>query len=278
MLYIRRGRKSSFYLPKIIPVLGTALFLLSLFANAWTLSARAVAPGISEKKTESQTAVVAKAANAGVVSDQTITTTKVPTTTQITSQETGTCSTTRPYRAPAIVDLTVAHDGLTAIVSEPYTYVVSASTLSGLRSGVTNCPIRAEVAGSYHAITARQIAWSYSFAQVGAQCTITNVRVGLHVTQLLPDFSPKAGTAQSVINAWNTYHASLLAHENGHVDVAKRYAAELVEKLNALGTMNCGAIQTLARTTVDSQLKALNTTDTDYDAVTGHGATQGALL
>jgi len=275
MLHIRRGRKSSFYLPKIIPVLGTVIFLLSLFANAWTLSARAVAPGISAKQAESQSTT---ATNAGVASAQTVITTEAPAAATITPEEAATCSTNRPYRAPALVDLSVAHDGLTAIVNEPYTYTVSASSLTGLRSGIENCTARAQVAGSYHAITARQIVWSYAFSQAGSQCTLVNVRVGLNISQLLPDFTPKPGTSQSVIDAWNTYHTSLLTHENGHVDVAKRYAAELVDKLNSLGTMDCGAIQTIAKTTVDSELKTLNATDTDYDASTGHGATQGAVL
>lgn len=279
MLYIRRGRKPSFYLPRVVPALGVVLFLLSLFANTWTLSARAVAPGISTEQAATRTALVAsKAVSAGMDSSQTLAVAPTVEKTMVTPKETGTCSTTRTYRAPAIVDLDVAHDGLTAIVSEPYTYTVSAGSLAGLRSGVMNCPIRTQVAGSYHAITARQIAWSYGFSQSGAQCTITNVRVGLHITQLLPDFAPKVGTPQSVIDAWNTYHTNLLAHENGHVDVAKRYAADLVAKLNALGTNDCSIIRAQAQTTVTSVLAALNATDIDYDAVTSHGATQGAVL
>lgn len=268
MLHIRRGRKSSFYIPKVIPVLATVIFLVSLIANAWTLSARAVAPGISANQAKNQNVAAQKAAAASAETTPFITISETP----------EACSTTRPYRAPAIVDLSVAHDGLTAIVSEPYTYSVSANSLAGLRTGITNCPIRAAVAGSYHAITARQIAWSYSFAQSNSQCTLINVRVGLHVTQLLPDFSPKAGTPKAVVDAWNAYHTSLLTHENGHVDVAKRYASDLVTRLNSLGSMDCSTLRLLAKTTVDAELEALNTADTSYDATTRHGATQGAVL
>lgn len=280
MLHIRRGRQSSFYLPKIIPAIATVVFLLSLFANAWTLSARAIAPGIvTTKNTNDATTADIPTASAGVkTTDTALPTSTVSAAQQIPAVDIPTCSTDRPYLAPAIVDLSVAHDGLTAVVSEPYTYVVSARTLAGLRSGIMNCTIRSQVAGSYHAVTARQIAWSYGFLQSGSQCRIVNVRVGLHITQLLPEFVPKAGTPQSVIDAWNTYHTNLIAHENGHVDVAKRYANELVDKLNALGTMDCGPIQTLAKSTIDSELKALNATDTDYDTVTSHGASQGAVL
>jgi len=269
MLHIRRGRKSSFYLPKIIPVLGTVVFLVSLIANSWTLSARAVAPGISGGTNENQSAAAQNAGTNSTEAQQTI---------AISSDDVATCSTTRPYRAPAIVDLSVAHDGLTAIVSEPYTYTVSAASLSDLRGGITACPIRAAVAGSYHAITARQLAWSYSFVQANGECSLVNVRVGLHVTQLLPDFSPKADTPKAVIDAWNTYHTNLLTHENGHVDIAKRYANELVAHLNSLGSMDCSTLRLLAKTTVDAELEALNSTDTSYDASTKHGATQGAIL
>jgi predicted secreted Zn-dependent protease len=275
MSHIHRGRLPSFYLPRIIPVLATVVFLLSLFANAWTLSAKAIAPGLSHT---SQTPTSATSTPVAAVQTTPTVTSAATAVTPVASVEIGTCSTARPYRAPAIVDLTVAHDGLTAVVTEPYTYTVSASSLAGLRSGIANCAIRAQVAGNYHAITARQIAWSYAFLQAGTQCTITNVRVGLHVTQLLPDFAPKPGTPQSVIDIWNTYHANLVTHENGHVDVAKRYASELVAKLNALGTGDCSTIKAQAQTTVNTELNALNATDTDYDATTGHGATQGAVL
>lgn len=285
MSYIRRGRQSSFYLPKIIPILGTVVFFLTLVANTWALSAQAVAPGVSDSQatqtatnvasteTTESTAAAAKTTTTQTISSGTISAAITPATPDI-----ATCSTDRAYRAPAIVDLSVAHDGLTAIVSDPYTYTVSARTLSGLRSGIAACPIRVTVAGNYHAITARQVSWSYAFSQSGAQCTIKNVRVGLHVTQLLPAFAPKADTAQSVIDAWNTYHANLVTHENGHVNVAKQYANDLVNKLNALGTNDCGTIKAQAQTTVSSVLSALNATDTDYDATTGHGATQGAVL
>lgn len=265
MLHIRRGRQSSFYIPKIIPLLATAIFFVSLIANAWTLSARAVAPGVSTN--QSATTQTTDSTSAGASSPITI-----------SSQEPATCSTARSYRAPAIVDLSVAHDGLTAIVSDPYTYTVSAHSLESLRSGITNCPIRAAVAGNYHAITARQLAWSYSFAQSNGQCSLVNVRVGLHITQLLPDFSPQTGTPKAVIDAWNAYHTSLLTHENGHVDVAKRYANDLVTRLNSLGSMDCSTLRLLAKTTVDSELEALNTADTSYDTTTRHGATQGAVL
>lgn len=267
MSNVHRGLLPSFYLPKAIPVLASVVFLFALVANAWTLSARALAPGL-QTAIPSNTIPAAASQSAGVVSLASI---------AAKTDETA-CTSTRPYRAPAIVDLTVAHDGLTAIVDQPYTYTVSASSLAGLRSGITNCVPRAQVAGDYHAITSRQIAWSYAFSQNSMQCTITNVRVGLHVTQLLPEFSPEPGTSQSVIDTWNTYHTNLVTHENGHVMAAKRYAAELLDRLNSLGTNDCATIKAQAKATVEIELNALNASDTDYDASTGHGATQGAVL
>lgn len=278
MSHIYRGQLPSFYLRRSIPLIAIGLFLLSLTANAWTFSARAIAPGI-ETQSSAHTSTPAPTASAATASAPGAATTAVATTSPIVRQtEAVSCSTNRAYRAPEAINLAAAQDGLTINVSEPYTYTVTASSLTGLRSGIANCPIRIQSAGNYHAITARQISWSYGFSQNSVSCTLTSVRVGLSITQLLPEFAPATGTSQSTINSWNTYHTNLVTHEGGHVDVAKLYAAELVSKLNTLSSTDCSSLKTVAAATVDAQLAALNSTDTGYDTSTNHGATQGAVL
>ena len=188
------------------------------------------------------------------------------------------CTVAAPYSAPEGLTFDSASPVLTTVIDDTGYYQVYGSSLQQLRAQVQACKYRAAVAGDYHAVTARQINWSYSISQTDNVCTLQNLHVGLHIAQLLPTFVADSTTPASVAAIWNTYAANLAAHENGHVALATRYAEGLAAKLQAIGPMPCSLFKTQVEVTISTELTMLNTEDALYDSKTGHGATQGAVL
>jgi len=192
--------------------------------------------------------------------------------------KTQSCTVAAPYSAPATLSLDSSSPTLTTVIDPTGHYQVYGSSLSQLRSNVQSCKYRVAVAGNYHAITARQINWSYGTSQNGDVCTLVGLHFGLHIAQLLPTFSPDASTPASVAAAWNTYATNLATHENGHVAIATQHVNQLIAQLQAMGPMPCSQLKSQVELTIASELAILNTEDALYDARTNHGATQGAVL
>lgn len=188
------------------------------------------------------------------------------------------CNLAAPYSAPATLSLDANSPVLTTVIDNTGYYQVYGSSLSQLRSKVQSCKYRVAIAGNYHAITARQINWSYGTSQNGDTCTLIDLHFGLHIAQLLPTFTPTASTPASVVAAWNTYAANLATHENGHVAIATQHVEQLVTRLQAIGPMRCDLLKSQVAVMISSELTILNTEDTLYDSRTNHGATQGAVL
>lgn len=194
------------------------------------------------------------------------------------SSNTEACTVAAPYSSPEGLTFDSSSPALTTVIDDTGYYQVYGSSLQQLRAQVQACKYRAAVAGDYHAVTARQINWSYSISQTDNVCTLQNLHVGLHIAQLLPTFVADSTTPASVAAIWNTYAANLAAHENGHVALATRYAEGLAAKLQAIGPMPCSLFKTQVEVTISTELTMLNTEDALYDSKTGHGATQGAVL
>lgn len=188
------------------------------------------------------------------------------------------CTVAAPYSAPATLSLDANSPALTTVIDNTGYYQVYGSSLSQLRSNVQTCKYRAAVAGNYHAITARQVNWSYGTSQNGDVCTLVGLHFGLHIAQLLPTFSPDASTPASLAAIWNSYATNLATHENGHVAIATQHINQLVSQLQSMGPMPCGQLKSQVELTIASELAILNTEDALYDAHTNHGATQGAVL
>jgi predicted secreted Zn-dependent protease len=142
---------------------------------------------------------------------------------------------------------------------------------------VLNCPAR-RAAGSYHALTAYQLNWAYTPVATNGVCHLENVRVGLHVNQFMPMFSPGSTTPASVASTWDAYSQALKTHEDGHTALDIEYATRLATALQNTGNMDCATLTRQTQSIIDSHVTMLNTANELYDSQTNHGATQGAVL
>lgn len=191
-----------------------------------------------------------------------------------------TCTTVTPlYQGPEPLSLGNDSPVLTKVIEATSYYQVYGDSVPELRRSIDSCPVRATVAGPYHASTARNISWSYSVSQLGdGICALHNPRVGLHVSQLLPTYSPSQSTPAKTVAQWNNYAANLALHEQEHVRLAVTHAERLAASLENMRPMNCELLRSHVDTTIKTALTLLDAQDELYDTQTNHGATQGAAL
>lgn len=197
---------------------------------------------------------------------------------QPTPKPTPSCTIQTPYVVPTALDLTGRPNGLSVVRDPVYTYNIGGQTVAELRASVVACPARQHTVGDYHAITARNIVWSYAMQQNGAVCRLSDVKVGLHLAQFMPNLADPATTPAETLRYWQTYHTNLVTHEEGHAVNATSYAQEITDVLTPMSAPSCEALQRQVTLTIHTELALLQSADELYDARTGHGATQGAVL
>lgn len=195
----------------------------------------------------------------------------------VATKETPKSCTSAGYALPNALSLTSTATGLTSVIDPPTHYEVYGSSLPALRAAITNCPAR-RAAGSYHALTAYQLNWAYTPVATNGVCRLENVRVGLHVNQFMPMFSPGNTTPPSVTSTWDAYSQALKTHEDGHTALDIEYATRLATALQNTGNMDCATLTRQTQSIIDSHVTMLNTANELYDSQTNHGATQGAVL
>ena len=102
------------------------------------------------------------------------------------------------------------------------------------------------------------------------------VRTHLHSVITLPQAALKdAADAQR----FDSFLAALRAHELEHVDIARDAARTIDERIQEMPPMaNCNALENAANALGQSQLEQDRQLGNEFDQLTGHGKTQGALL
>jgi predicted secreted Zn-dependent protease len=94
----------------------------------------------------------------------------------------------------------------------------------------------------------------------------------------MPRWTASGQASQDLATRWSRYVSALEVHENGHLQTGRDFESNFKRAAMSAAAPNCGAIDGSLRATYDSLLKQANARDIDYDAQTGHGATQGAVF
>lgn len=181
------------------------------------------------------------------------------------------------YGSAASLDLSAMSQGLHIATDEPTYYVVGGGSIDDIRNAIQHCPYRTP-AGTYHALTSYNLTWQYSTVANGTRCSLKDMKVGMHITQLMPALNTNVTLSGNDQMSWLNYITSLITHEDGHANIDQRYAKELYAALEAIGATDCATIDATTKTTINSYLQKLNDANAAYDAATKHGSTQGALL
>jgi len=100
-------------------------------------------------------------------------------------------------------------------------------------------------------------------------CQIDKATVSYEIMVLFPRWKPPRDASAQLVAKWDDYIRALATHEKGHVDyIVKNY--RLI--VDAIKKADCYTAELAAQ----AALSLLRSHDVEYDAITNHGATQGA--
>lgn len=170
---------------------------------------------------------------------------------------------------------------LNAPVSVSYRYYpITGNTASELRSQMSQRgPIDKHEGRRYDANTRWVVRWSYRYAHTGNQCKIRSANTTVAITFTMPQWKSSSNVERSLVSDWRAYLASLYLHEEGHKLSGVNAGQDISQALNQLPAYSsCKGLESAIQSTAQSIIKQYNQKDIDYDQVTRHGYTQGAVF
>ena len=192
---------------------------------------------------------------------------------------TGTCQANMTYSVPPILSLTSTPAGLYLQDDGISTYGVGGNSVQVVRDALNMCAptfIGSSRSAEFLAYTSYALNWAYDKAiQSDGTCRLSNVKVGLHLSQLEPDLLHKATATPELQQKWTSFSASLQRHENGHklLDIAG--AQSLLHSLTNLHAQ-CASISASAASVTDAVFRSIVSANTAHDTETSNGRDQGA--
>lgn len=131
----------------------------------------------------------------------------------------------------------------------------------------------------YFGHTRSDMRWNYGFRLQKGGYAITSAEVAVEITFTLPRRVGVSQTRSRVSSEWERYLASLELHENGHADFAIAEAHRLHARLTAPRVFKTAdALRKFVAAEGSAALAASREANSEYDADTNHGATQGTVL
>lgn len=157
-------------------------------------------------------------------------------------------------------------------------YEVRGATAGELRESMDRHGLRDD-GERVDALTEWYVRWRYRYAHQDGTCGIGAARVTLRIMLTLPRWNTTSTASPTLENEWDEYTKALERHEAGHVDIAVSAGNDIWRMLRSLPRyQSCSALETRADTEGTGVLRAHRSEERDYDAITNHGATQGAVF
>ena len=115
--------------------------------------------------------------------------------------------------------------------------------------------------------------WSYYYLQQGNLCYITDNKVTVRFKMIMPQWKPKEGTSQDVINRWNQWVHILEYHEEGHRVIGIRGAQRISDALGSFKS-DCDKFEHKTNARANELYQKMWEEQVQYDVDTDHGRTQ----
>jgi predicted secreted Zn-dependent protease len=133
-------------------------------------------------------------------------------------------------------------------------------------------------AGAWAASTTWTFVWSYQ-PLLADGCRAEGATVDLHVTFTYPRWARSSEVAQPVVDAWARYLANVETHEQGHAELARAAASDLVQAIEATPAQpTCDNLAPAVNAAANEMLQRHAQAQLAYDRETQHGVAQGATL
>jgi len=157
-------------------------------------------------------------------------------------------------------------------------YVVSGSTITQLRTALRALRPAASDGARFDAITRWEIKYRYQFDPdaIGG-CGTAGAQVHLEMHMEFPTLAGDVPPQTRI--ALESYLTALRVHEDGHVKIDREIAAAVVEAVRATPAQpSCERLREAVRAATGRVMEEGHARNREYDAMTRHGATQGAVF
>lgn len=179
---------------------------------------------------------------------------------------------------PNVPTLTSASSGLVQSPMSIQTYTVYGNSTEQISNQINNCSPVVSEGVRFAASAEYTINWTFQYQGTeDGLCKITNASVGLGLSKTLPKWQPSSPN-KSLQTRWDNYIANLSGHEDGHINLDKKYAEMILSELTNYPPAPCDTINSSANSRANALVAELNQANNRYDAATDHGTTEGANL
>jgi len=118
--------------------------------------------------------------------------------------------------------------------------------------------------------------WDY---RLSGTCRRTAVSVSVRTFMTLPRWSMPADADPSVVTRWKGFMDALTLHEGGHVAIGIQTGNEILVALKKVPrAATCSSLVSALRRAFQRAKEIGEARNTEYDRVTLHGRTQGAVF
>jgi len=166
------------------------------------------------------------------------------------------------------------------VVNETYKYYeVGGCCEKDLLCDLKEKCIRIDDRKKADSITNWKMKWNYGHHHSVETCTTDSFTVTVDVVFSLPKWVPNGQAPAELVKKWNNYMEKLLLHERGHRDRAVEAAKKLTQAVSELSPADtCTALDHEIETLIQAHKDKLLKEQEEYDQITRHGATQGAVF
>jgi predicted secreted Zn-dependent protease len=138
--------------------------------------------------------------------------------------------------------------------------------------------LRARGPQGFHGLAKWRVSYEFTSKRERGLCRVDTVRVTIAGEILMPHWTEASLAQPALQRHWSDYYAALKVHEDGHIQHGRELAVLVKERLLGLGAVPCERLNATAQGEFNRLYANLRNRDAEYDARTGHGATQGAYF
>ncbi|MGA6537834.1 DUF922 domain-containing Zn-dependent protease [Stenotrophomonas sp. NPDC101269] len=189
------------------------------------------------------------------------------------------------WRRAAGGALLLAALGIATVQAEPDAgltieyYDVQGTTLEQLRESLRTLGPVDDDGERHHGQVRWNLQWRYNYSTDRGGCRLTGFTVQRSTTMQLPRWVDVDRVSPALRSDWERYSRALRLHEDGHVETGALAAAEIERRTAAVKrSPTCAALTATLDEIGKAVIQEFKARDVEYDATTGHGATQDAQI
>jgi predicted secreted Zn-dependent protease len=189
-----------------------------------------------------------------------------------------------PSDSGIAVDLTLepAPDSVVRVVEnvQEERYVVAGDSASALRTSLNRSGPHSSADGRvYDAATQWGLQWSFRYGDDPGACSLQSGTIEMVAVTTLPQLGASSRLDAASMAAWQHYLDALEMHESGHLEGVRQGVRALQAAMNDSPAMaTCAELGSYLNALGNAYQDAIRDADTEYDAATGHGRSQGAVF